>query len=89
MERELTWEGWAERPADSVLTPAGEATVCWAVDTVRRFLGESWLADNAAASGHVPLLNPRWWPLTNRRTIVRILRAGGSFSSRHRIVAMW
>jgi hypothetical protein len=73
VERELTWEGWAERTGDPVLSPAGKKTLSWAVDILQRFFGENWLTDNAAESGHVPLLNVKWWPLSNRRTVVRVL----------------
>jgi hypothetical protein len=71
--RELMWDNWAKCADDSALTAAGRDTLAWATDVIRGFFGEDWLADNAAASGCVPLLNFKWWPLSNRRTIVRVL----------------
>lgn len=47
--------------------------MAWAVDVVREFFGETWLADNAARTGFVPLLSPDWWPMTNSRVLVRVL----------------
>jgi hypothetical protein len=73
VDRELTWDGWAESRDDAVLTPVGRATLVWAVDVLRSFFGENWLADNYAETGFVPLLNHRWWPPANARVIVRIL----------------
>lgn len=73
MQPELTWIWWAEGVDDAPLTREGTMTLAWAVDVVRRFFGETWLADNAAQSGYVPLMHPQWWPIVNSRAIVRIL----------------
>jgi hypothetical protein len=73
MERELTWDGWADRSEDAFLTSDGQAALRWALEVVREFFGETWLADNAARSGFVPLLHPQWWPHANARVVVRIV----------------
>lgn len=73
VEPELTWAGWAERADDALLTREGTMALAWAVDVVREFFGETWLADNAARTGFVPLLHPQWWPLANSGAVVRIL----------------
>ncbi len=48
-------------------------TLGWAVDVVRDFFGETWLADNATRTGFVPLLNHQWWPIYNERPAVRVI----------------
>jgi hypothetical protein len=73
VERALTWDGWAGNLEDAPVSAEGRATLRWAIQVIRRFLGENWLADNAAASGHVPLIDFRWWPLVNYRAITRVL----------------
>src|SRR6266540_924090 len=72
-EGHFTWEDWAGAPEYAPLTDAGQAVLAWAVDVVRDLFGETWLQDNAAASGHVPLLSHERWPLRNPRTIARLL----------------
>ena len=73
MEPELTWDGWASAVDEAQLTPEGSAALAWALNVVREFFGETWLADNAARTGVVPLLRLEWWPLTNSRAVVQIL----------------
>lgn len=74
IECEMTWDWWAKCPeGDAIVAPEGRQVLAWAVNVIRGFFGESWLAENAKQSGHVPLLNADWWPLTNFRVIVRIL----------------
>jgi hypothetical protein len=60
-------------PADAAVTPAGRPVLRWAVNVLRDLFGETWLADNAATSETVPLLHHDWWPLSNRRAVVRVL----------------
>ena len=57
----------------AAVTHAEVLTLRWAVDVIRRFFGENWLADNADRTGHVPLLNHQWWPLNNPRALARVL----------------
>jgi hypothetical protein len=73
MEREMTWDWWAESIDDVNVGPDGRQALTWAVNVIRGFFGENWLAENAARTGYVPLLNHLWWPLTNFRVIVRTL----------------
>jgi hypothetical protein len=73
MDPEMTWDWWAGHADDAVVTPEGRSALTWAVNTIREFFGENWLAENAAETGFVPLVNHLWWPLTNFRVIVRIL----------------
>jgi hypothetical protein len=69
----MTWDWWAESIDDAIVGPDGRQVLTWAVNVIRRFFGENWLAENAARTGYVPLLNHLWWPLTNFRVIVRTL----------------
>ncbi len=69
----MTWEWWRKGVDGADVTPAGQQALAWAVAVIRGFFGENWLAENAARTGHVPLLNHLWWPLTNSCVIVRIL----------------
>ena len=72
-EGEFTWESWARRSKDVAVTEAGRPVLAWAVDVVRDLFGETWLADNAAASGLVPFLSLDRWPLTSPSAVVRLL----------------
>jgi hypothetical protein len=69
----MTWDWWAESADGTIVAPEGRRALTWAVRTIREFFGENWLAENAAQSGHVPLVDFPWWPLTNSRVIVRTL----------------
>ena len=69
----MTWEWWAGNAEDAAVTPAGRPTLNWAIGVIRDFLGETWLAGNAAQTGYVPLLSHLWWPHTNFRVVTRIL----------------
>jgi len=73
VERELKWDWWAGSLNDAAVSPAGRQTLSWAINVIRGFFGENWLADNAAQTGYVPLLNHQWWPLKNTRVVVRVL----------------
>ena len=69
----MTWEWWAGNAEDAAVTPAGRPTLNWAIGVIRDFLGETWLAGNAAQTGYVPLFSHLWWPHTNFRVVTRIL----------------
>jgi hypothetical protein len=73
VESELTWTGWTEGIDNAPLTRDGSTTLAWAVDVVRGFFGENWLAENAAQTGFVPLLNDQWWPIYNKRAAIRVI----------------
>lgn len=74
MEPELTWDWWARSVDNGLFAPDGQQAVTWALDTIRGFFGESWLGENAAQSGHVPLLSFEWWPpLSNSRILTRVI----------------
>lgn len=72
MEHELTWAAWAECSEKAPVTREGTNALAWGVDVLRNFFGDTWLAENAARTGYVPLLHPQWWP-ANSRAVVRIL----------------
>ncbi len=69
----MTWDWWAGSVDNGVIAPDGRQVLAWALGTIRGFFGESWLAENAAQSGHVPLVSFEWWPLTNSRVLTRVL----------------
>jgi hypothetical protein len=69
----MTWDWWAGSVNTEIVTADGRQALAWALDTIRGFFGESWLTENAATSGHVPLLSLEWWPLTNSRILTRVL----------------
>jgi hypothetical protein len=60
-------------PERAAVSDAGMPALVWALGTVRHLFGETWLADNAAVSGHVPLVSPERWPLSNQRAVTRLL----------------
>ena len=69
----MTWDWWAGSVNTEIVAADGRQALAWALDTIRGFFGESWLAENAATSGHVPLLSFEWWPLKNSRVLTRVL----------------
>lgn len=69
----MTWDWWARSVNAEMISPDGRQALSWALDTIRGFFGEGWLAENAATSGHVPLLSFEWWPLVNSRILTRVL----------------
>src|ERR1039457_1993677 len=73
VEHEMTWDWWAKCSDDTVVAPEGRQVLAWAVNVIRGFFGESWLAANVEQFGYAPLRAADWWPLTNFRIIVRIL----------------
>lgn len=72
-EGQFTWDAWAGALDEAPLTGAGRAVMAWALDVVRDLFGETWLQDHADASGSVPLMSPKHWPLSNHRSVVRFL----------------
>jgi hypothetical protein len=69
----MTWDWWARSADNRLIAPDGHPALAWALDTIRGFFGESWLGENAAQSGHVPLLSFEWWPLSNSRVLTRVI----------------
>lgn len=79
-EDPLSWQGWAVGLDQAPVTPTGRPVLRWAVDTLRELFGETWLRDNAGASGHVPLMSHTRWPLNNRRPVIRLLELAARVS---------
>jgi hypothetical protein len=69
----MTWDWWAGSVNNEIVEADGRHALAWALDTIRGFFGEGWLAENAATSGHAPLLSFEWWPLVNSRVLTRVI----------------
>ena len=67
-----TWSGFVGPLADLPVSTAGQRVLNQAVDLVRGFFGDEWLAQAVAAHA-VPMMNNYEWPLTHERGLVGFL----------------
>jgi len=66
------WADWAGDVARAAVVPEGQDLVRWAIDVVRDFYGDQWLARHALMRA-IPVISLRDWPLSSPLALVRLI----------------
>ena len=67
-----TWSGWAGDPQTWPVTPAGRRALDWALSIHEDFYSSAWLTQAMLHRPH-PLMSLHEWPLSQPRTVPRLL----------------